>query len=284
MLAVTVVLAIGAADWWSRAGRGPADEGPPMVHVHGLDAAPDGQVYAATHYGLFRVGEGAAQRVGERFPDLMGFTVTDDGEFLASGHPDLLEGDAIPEEGLFGLVRSDDGAVWTPVSLLGDADLHIIDVAHGRVWGYDSTGGRLLVTADRQNWDERSRIPLLDFAVSPDDAELLVGLDGRSVLRSTDGGRTWQPVEDAEPYALLHWRDDRLVAVTPAGRVDASTDGGVSWQAVGDAGGTVEALGDDADGRLLAAVHGRGIVRSRNGASWEVLAPAELGEGSHTLR
>ncbi len=62
----------------------PSDEDPGLVHVHGLGVNPsDGLVYAATHFGLWRLPEtGQADRVGDVGYDLMGFTVVGPDHFM----------------------------------------------------------------------------------------------------------------------------------------------------------------------------------------------------------
>jgi hypothetical protein len=45
---------------------------------------------------------------------------------------------------------------WQPLSLLGEADFHSPQVAHGLVYGYDSTGGRFMVSANRKTFEPRS--------------------------------------------------------------------------------------------------------------------------------
>jgi hypothetical protein len=67
-------------------------EDPGVVHVHRLGISPrDGALFAATHTGLFAVGDGTATRVTQRFQDTMGFTVVGPGYFLGSGHPDFCD-------------------------------------------------------------------------------------------------------------------------------------------------------------------------------------------------
>ncbi|MGH2838494.1 MAG: F510_1955 family glycosylhydrolase, partial [Thermoleophilaceae bacterium] len=69
---------------------GPGIEDPGPIHVHGLGVNPaDGALFIATHTGLYRApdGELAAERVGDRYQDTMGFTVTGPDSFLGSGHP-----------------------------------------------------------------------------------------------------------------------------------------------------------------------------------------------------
>jgi hypothetical protein len=169
---------------------------PGLIHVHGLGINPaDGTLYAATHTGLFAVRDGVGQRVADRLQDTMGFTVVGPDHFLGSGHPDfrdtqLYQPDRRP---LLGLIESRDaGRSWQPLSLLGEADFHALQIAHGLVYGYDATGQRFMVTRDRRRWQVRSTVELVGFAVSPTDPELVVATTGGVLLRSTDGGRHWQ--------------------------------------------------------------------------------------------
>lgn len=60
----------------------------PLGHVHGLGVDPqDGDLYLASHFGVFRVVDGEPERVADRWQDTMGFAVVGSGHFLASGHP-----------------------------------------------------------------------------------------------------------------------------------------------------------------------------------------------------
>jgi hypothetical protein len=134
-----------------------ADPGP--VHVHGLGVNPaDGALFIATHTGLYRVDEAEqkAMRVGKRFQDTMGFTIVGPNRFLGSGHPDLNEAREKNLPSLLGLIEStDSGESWEPISLLGEADFHVLRFAGERVYGYDSSNDRLLVSGDRgRSWEE----------------------------------------------------------------------------------------------------------------------------------
>src|SRR3546814_17263184 len=97
----------------------------------------------------------------------MGFVVSGDDRFLASGHPDLRE-DA-PSS--LGLVRSDDAArSWQPVSLRGDADLHAIVLAPGKVYAADATSRQILVSEDEgRRWELRGPADVATLAVDPPD-------------------------------------------------------------------------------------------------------------------
>jgi hypothetical protein len=137
LVAAAVVL-VAAGVWrLSDDGRGTSAAGAGPVHVHGLGIDPaDNALFIATHTGLFRVGErdSKAVRVGGNHQDTMGFTVVGENRFLGSGHPDLRT-DLPP---LLGLIESTDGgASWETISLLGEADFHVLRSADERVYGYD---------------------------------------------------------------------------------------------------------------------------------------------------
>jgi photosystem II stability/assembly factor-like uncharacterized protein len=280
-----IALALGVAIVVALAGAGcsgakpnpsrPVAQDPGLVHIHGLGINPrDGLLYAATHTGLFVVRDGGASRVTDRYQDTMGFTVIGPDHFIASGHPDfrdpkLLKAGRPP---LLGLVESRDaGRSWEPASLLGEVDFHVLEVAHGKVYGFDATGGRFMVSWNRRRWQTRSSASLLDFAVSPRDDKVILAATGHGLLRSADGGRHWRPA-GGPAVALLEWdRPEGLWAVAGDGRLWRSVDAGRTWERRGQLGGPPDALLAQA-GTLYAAVHERGILSSTDeGATWHVL-------------
>jgi hypothetical protein len=248
---------------------------PGLIHVHGLGINPtDGTLYAAAHTGLFTVRDGTRQRVADRLQDTMGFTVVGPDHFLGSGHPDFRDTQlTVPNKRpLLGLIESRDaGRSWQPLSLLGEADFHALQVVRGRVYGYDATGGRFMVTSDRRRWQVRSKLELTSFAVSPTDPELVVAATEDGLARSRDGGRRWQPLRGPTGL-LLDWeRPDALWAITEEGQLWRSKDAGASWRQAGKINGQPEAfLAHDA--KLYVAVAQLGIVTSTDqGRSWRVL-------------
>ena len=269
-----VVLAIAALAGCARPAS-PADPGIVHVHALALDPADARGLYVATHTGLFHLdGDGRAQRVGDHYHDLMGFTVVSREDFIASGHPDPRspELQAPGKPPLLGLVHSENGgADWQPVSLLGEVDFHSLEMTHGLVYGYDSTSGRFMVSTDRKTWETRAAGEFLDFAVSPGDPDLVVASTPAGLVRSTDGGRTWTPVSRAGyGYGYLDWAPTGLFGVAADGSVAVSQDAGTTWQQRGTIGGTPEALLADED-LLVAAATDRGIVESRDGGTtWTV--------------
>ena len=253
-----------------------------MVHVHGLGVDPgDGTLYAATHSGLFKIPEqGEAERVANRAQDTMGFSIVGPGRFIGSGHPDFREDDVRPP--LLGLIESDDaGVTWDRVSLHGEADFHALSAAHGRVYGYDSTSGTFMVTKNKREWDRRSRLPMLGFAVDPADPDNVVAASPDGPVFSSDGGRTWTPLAGAPPLAVVAWQEGAgLFGVAVDGTVHRSGDGGRTWQRTGSAGGEPEALMVDTDAgqaRVHVAVAGRGIVVSEDGGKTFTTRYAESG-------
>ena len=153
---------------------GDVDPGP--IHVHGLGINPaDGSLLIATHTGTYRVepDEDKAELIGANRQDTMGFTVAGPDRFLGSGHPDpnaAREGGLSP---LLGLIESRDaGRSWQSISLSGQADFHVLRFAGRRVYGYDATNDRLLLSTNLgRTWRRVSRpAPLIDLVVDPRDS------------------------------------------------------------------------------------------------------------------
>jgi hypothetical protein len=225
VLALASVVAVVALTQRDSA-RGPLEalpNDPGVVHIHGLGINPrNGDVYAATHMGVFHIADGEATRIANRYQDTMGFTVVGPDHFIASGHPDLRE--ELPP--LLGLLESRNaGRTWTKKSLLGKSDFHVLRYAHQSIWGYDSTSGALMVSEDGTEWDERSTLVLRDFAVSPDSPDVVLATNGEGLRRSEDGGRTWKDSEAPAAPLLLDWQQEGdLWLVDTKGLVYRSAD------------------------------------------------------------
>lgn len=252
----------------------PTDPGP--VHVHGLGINPaDGALFIATHTGTYRVPPDAekAERVGESLQDTMGFTIVGPNRFLGSGHPDP---EAMREQNLppnLGLIESTDGGrTWSPISLLGEADFHVLRSHGDRVYGFDSTNRRLLVSPNRGGtWSPR-RIPggLLDLAVNPLKSSHVVATSERGLISSIDDGRSWRAL--GERIGFLAWpAPSRLLQVDGAGVVHASRDSGKRWRTVGDIGGQPAAFLAQTADDLYVALHDGTVKQSADGGkSWLV--------------
>jgi hypothetical protein len=240
--------------------RGP--EPTALEHVHGLAAQGD-DLLVATHAGLYRLAPGSQkpEPIGATRRDLMGFTVADDGRFLASGHPELQE-DAPP---VLGLTESRDGGrTWSPVSLEGKADFHVLRAAGRRVYGFDGHDGRLRVSGDGgRTWRTREvPAPIIDLAVDDAQPKLLIATTQSGVFRSRDDGRTWQARSSV--VGLVAWDAADLVLVDAYGNVLRSADEGATWVNFGQAAAAPVAL-HIAEGRLYVALEDGSIRESRTG-------------------
>ena len=271
VLLVLVVVVVGGSGTGTRPSAGDG-----VAHVHGLGVNPaSGDVYAATHFGLFRVpANGKAERVGKLLQDTMGFTVVGPDHFLASGHPDMRD-TRLRKPGrppLLGLIESTDGGrSWEPLSLLGEADFHSLVAAHGNVYGYDSTGGRFMVSPDGKEWETRSHLAVADFAVDPADAEHLIAMTERGLAESGNGGRSWEPVEGPR-LAFLSWGAEQgLWGVSPAGETYRRVEG--RWEPREALAGQPQALLVTDDELYAAASSGDAtaiFVSSDGGRSWRL--------------
>ena len=268
MVAALVLFVVGSLLLWqaTKAGEGGDAAGDPeaaadLRHIHGIGVNPaDGRVYVGTHGGVFQVSDQQPPvLVSARVQDFMGFTVVGPDHFLASGHPGHRSSASV------GLIESTDaGVTWTSRSLEGRADFHSLRARHGLVYGYDYPTGELMVTADLEVWDTRSHVALGDFAVSPANPNVVVGVTDRGVVRSQDGGRSF--TAPAGPVLLLiSWaQDGALVGITPCGVVHASGDGGLTWDTRGTLNGAPEAV-EAASGREIYAAAASAVLVSRDG-------------------
>lgn len=276
------LLAVGGLLWQANNDEGTfsgvpaADPGP--VHVHGLGVNPaDRSLFIATHTGLYEVAEGErkAERVADRYQDTMGFTIVGPNRFLGSGHPDLNEAREKNLPSLLGLIESTDkGESWQPISLSGEADFHVLRFAGERVYGYDASNDRLLVSGDRgRTWRELEKPgPLVDLAVDPHDARRIVvasaGGPEEGLFESRDGGASWKRV--SEVVGLLAW-PGRLYLIAGGGQVFASRDGGRRLEHEGEIGGQPAALVAEEPRELYVALHDGTIKRSTDGGTtWTV--------------
>lgn len=200
----------------------------PTAHVHGVAIDPgDGALLLATHEGLLEVGADGELTSSGPVIDLMGFTVAGPDHYLASGHPGLQVVDLPNPVGL--IESTDGGATWTPLSRGGESDFHALTAsAAGAILGYD---GALRRTLDGISWEQLA-IPAEPhtLAATPGGGTVLA-TTGAGLIRSSDAGSSWAPVEGAPLLQVVAWADDTTaVGVDPAGTVWTSTDAAGTWQ------------------------------------------------------
>jgi hypothetical protein len=271
MAALVVLVGVALLATRGGDGDGPADAAAAEVaHVHGLGVDPrDGALYAGTHYGLFRLpDQGEATRVADRVQDFMGFTVAGPGHYLASGHPGA--GQDGPSS--LGLIESTDGGqTWQSLSLAGEADFHSLAARHGRVYGLNALNGEFMVSEDKRTWDTRGTLPMADFAVSPEDPDVLLATTEQGLARSDDGGRTFQPAQTAPLLQLVSWGEDgTIIGVEPSGTVHASTDDGQTWEQRGSLDCAPHALTATSGSDVFAAIDGAILASADGGRTFTV--------------
>ncbi|MBW1596174.1 F510_1955 family glycosylhydrolase [Streptomyces sp. JJ38] len=282
-VAATLALAAcGAEGSKPSDGHGGADGDPGTGHLHGLGLDPaDGTVYAAGHFGVFRLADGEATRIADRHQDTMGFTVTGPGTFLGSGHPAMDDPEATSPH--LGLIRSTDaGRTWTTVSAQGKADFHSLQPAGEVLYGYDSQSRRVWSSADGgRTWRFGAEEDVADLAAHPSRPQEVWTTGGEGLKRSTDGGRTFTAVPQAPALVAVDRPEaDGFVGLAPDGTVLASGDG-LTWSEEGalPEGAEPTVLHAASPARLLAADTDSRVYSSRDGgSSWELLyAPDGIG-------
>jgi photosystem II stability/assembly factor-like uncharacterized protein len=172
-----------------------------------------------------------------------------------------------------GLIDSRDGGrTWQPVSLLGEADFHVLRAAGERVYGFDGVSGRFLASTDGgRTWQARELpAPMFDLAIAPDDPERLVAATEDGLFTSTDAGRSWRPAGDS--VGLLAWTPSgRLFVVDAQAQVLSGAPGGrLSRQGTLPEPPVTFMAAEDA---LYAALADGTVLRSVDeGASWTAIA------------
>ena len=285
LLLLPLALALGACGDDETVGAG-ANEGLPssapapgdaraeLEHIHGLGVDPGtGSLYVATHYGLFRAAKDQTrlERMGESRQDIMGFSVVGPRRFIGSGHPDPSQN----QPANVGLIESRNGGTsWKNISLLGEADFHVLRSAGRKVYGLNGATGALMASSDGgRRWARRTPpAAMFDLAIDPTDSDRVVASTERGVFASANGGKGWRPLRD-DAAGLLAWPGpDRLFLVDGRGQVSRSSDGGTTFEVAGSIGAQPSAFVSHGDA-LYAALASGSVVRSTDrGASWAVRA------------
>lgn len=248
---------------------------PPYVNALEIDPR-DGSFLLTTNRGFYRVPAegGEPRRIRSRVMDPSGTSpvgtfleldVTDEGDMLASGHPDRPR----PLPPYLGLMRSDDGGLtFEVVSRLGEADLHQIRRVHDRLYGFDAVLGAILVSEDEgRTWTERPtpRQLVLDFVVDPRNPDVLVASTEEQLYRSEDGGKTWRPQSQGAAPRLDWPAGEVLMRADGDGRFLVSADAGRTWEERGTiAGEPYKVLAQDAD-RAYVALSDGSILETTDG-------------------
>ena len=197
-------------------------------HVHGLGVDPaDGTLYVASHGGVFQLQDRRLQLVAGRAQDTMGFTVAGPNHFLGSGHPDPTDRDQPVH---LGLIESHDAAqTWTPLSLAGAADFHLLEQGVDALYGYNSQSSSVLRTTDQKEWDVVLPAEVSDLAPHPTEPGVLLSVTADGLMRTALNGQTTELSGHTGLYQIEWPTPDLLVGITTNGGLYESTDEGRSW-------------------------------------------------------
>jgi photosystem II stability/assembly factor-like uncharacterized protein len=228
-----------AAPWLDPDGQAPV--------VGSLAVNPaDNALWMATNTGLFRIRDGAPERVtgklgNGRVSEQLVIRFTGPDQLLASGHP--ASAGVLPEA--LGLIRSEDaGRTWTSVSGFGTADFHAIERSGDRLIGGLSGQAQVQVSGDGgATWQTRAAPGVLaDLEVDPTDHRRWIASTAEGVYRTTDEGATWRPIAPT-PNSDFAWPSaGALYRIDPGGELLVSRDGGGEWERIGQTGGEPQAL------------------------------------------
>lgn len=238
LLALAVSAVAGLAWPHARAEETTLAELAKRTHFHGLavDPSDPSRLYLATHHGFFLVSaDGRAERRTETADDFMGFTPhpRDSNVLYASGHS---------ARGNLGfMVSRDSGRTWQKLSdgAGGPVDFHQMDVSKADPNVIYGVFGALQVSRDGgRSWTNVGPAPerLIALAASARDVNTLFAATQTGLLKSSDGGKTWQP-------AHILRRPATMVATTANGDVYAfvhgtgllrATEPDLRWQTVND--------------------------------------------------
>lgn len=229
------------------------ESGSSVEHVHGLAYTKDDSIYMASHEGLIQTKDQGKNwtYIGDNDFDFMGFHVQSDGTMLTSGHPG--PGSDLPNPlGL--MVSTDNGENWESKSLLGEVDFHILTSNESNpnlLFGLiqmDSgkyKSGINKSTDKGENWERINSTGLPEdlhgiysmISLPKNENALLAGTQA-GVLRSEDGGETWELADNSRlitAISAIPGTADLIgysVTENDAG-VMISKDNGVTWEKIG---------------------------------------------------
>lgn len=263
------------------------------THFHGIavDVADHTRLYLATHHGLYVIAsDGRAQRISETRDDFMGFTAhpADSSVLFASGHP--------ADGGNLGFITSiDRGQTWKKLSdgVHGPVDFHQMDVSKADPKVIYGVYGDLERSSDGGGtWSWIGPVPMsiVALAASSRDVNIVYAATESGVLRSSDGGKSWQATGNSgHPVTMVHvTHSGRIYAFTVGVGLVLAAETDLVWQAISNGFGenyVVHLTTDPSDQERLYAITYDNKTRSQNvimskdgGVSWTKLGIAQTSE------
>jgi photosystem II stability/assembly factor-like uncharacterized protein len=191
---------------------------------------------------------------------------TPDGTIIASGHSGEA---ALPP--VLGLVKStDEGETWEPVSGLGEADYHEIEIDGDRILAlrYEDPGMIQVSSDGGKTWDTREAPSVaapIDVAVNPGNPDQWAVSSDQGTFISANGGKSWRQWDTTFGPRIAWVKPDALYLAGKDGKVKVSPDAGKTWNEVGTIGAGPKELTFSPKGELYASVAGGEIRRSADG-------------------
>jgi photosystem II stability/assembly factor-like uncharacterized protein len=207
---IALISALGVLGLTACASGGNVSSLSELSHIHNMVVHGE-EVFIGSHDGLYQELEnGQWSRVSKEF-DVMALAEVD-GMLLASGHPG--KGFDLPEP--IGLVSSDDsGATWSPTSLTGDVDFHLLEAVGDTVIGVAANYGVLVKSSDSgTTWSTLDVPALTDLAINPGDEKSVWLATGEGLQQSSDGGSTFSLRTTKVSPVLLDWSETNLYGAT----------------------------------------------------------------------
>ena len=208
------------------------------------------------------------------------------GTIIASGHSGEA---ALPP--VLGLLRSTDmGESWEPISGLGEADYHEIEIAGSRIFALRNEDPGMIQVSDDggKTWETREAPSVaapIDVAVNPGDEDVWAVSTDQGVVRlhqraASPGASATRPSARASPGAPR----TRCTPRARTARSRRAPTAASSWQDVGSIGAGPKELIVSPKGELYASVAGPEIRRSTDGGKSWTKVIAHRAEGGSAAR
>jgi photosystem II stability/assembly factor-like uncharacterized protein len=131
---------------------------------------------------------------------------------------------------------SQSAGVGTFLDILSTGPGRLLGSGHPDVKGQLPPYLGLIASADGgRSFVERFTPPglIIDFEVDPGDADHLLAATDARLMRSTDGGKRWRPIDTGQGIRLAWPAADALYRAEKNGTISRSRDGGERWARVG---------------------------------------------------
>ena len=137
---------------------------------------------------------------------------------------------------MLGLVKStDEGETWEPISGLGEADYHEIEIDGDRILAlrYEDPGMIQISSDGGKTWDTREAPSVaapIDIAVNPGNRDQWAVSTDQGTFISANGGKSWRQWDTTFGPRIAWVKPDALYLAGKDGKVKVSPDAGRTWQ------------------------------------------------------